>query len=148
VSSELRRRLREEHGSTLLLMPAAVLVLFLLAAITVDAAVLFLGQRRLADMAASVAQDAIAAVDEGSFYADELRLSGRDARARELTLRETLPRDDAFLDPACTVAVSPTEVRADVACVARVRFVFAPGVPGAARLAEVRVSESAVGRRG
>ena len=152
MSSELVARLRSQRGNTMLLMPAAVLVLFVLAAIAVDAAVLFLGQRRLADLAASVAQDAIAAVDDATFY-DEERALGIDAgaaRARETTLRAALPRDDALLDPACAVTtdVGDDGPTAAVRCTASVRFVFTPVVPGTDRLRQVTASETAVGRQG
>lgn len=149
MSSELVRRLRGEHGNTLLLMPAAVLVLFLLAAIAVDSAVLFLGQRRVADLAASVAQDAVAAIDEARFYEGELVLVESDATRRGRTLAANLPRDDALIDPSCTVTTGrddDLDPTASARCTARVRFVFAPTIPGAPRLSEVVGSETAVGR--
>jgi hypothetical protein len=58
------RRVRQRPAAD----AGGVLVLFLLAGIAVDAAVQFLGQRRVADLAASVAQDAVASVDVESFY--------------------------------------------------------------------------------
>lgn len=145
--SDLLGPLRSQQGNTLLLMPVGVLVLLILAAIAVDAAVLFLGQRRVADLAASVAQDAVAAVDEASFYEGELALDPGRARRREATLTSSLPRDDALLDPSCAVTTGnrgdgPT---ASASCTARVRFVFAPAVPGARRLSEVVANETAVG---
>lgn len=147
MCSDAPGRLRSASGNTLLLMPVAVLVLLLLAAIAVDAAVLFLGQRRLADLAASVARDAVAAVDRDHYYEGELVLDERLAGDRGATLTGALPRDDALLDPSCTVTTGrrgdgPT---ASVDCTARVRFVFAPAVPGARRLSDVAASETAVG---
>jgi uncharacterized membrane protein len=149
VSSELRARLRSQQGNTLLLMPAAVLVLFVLAAVAVDAAVLFLGQRRVADLAASVAQDAVAAVDEARFYAGDLALDEGLGRQRGTTLMATLPQDDALLDPSCEVTTGQTEEgpSATANCSARVRFVFAPAVPGAERIRAVSAHETAVGRQ-
>ena len=149
MSSEWLARLRSQQGNTLLLMPAAVLVLFILAAVAVDAAVLFLGQRRVADLAASVAQDAVAAVDEASFYADDLALDQGRGQQRGAMLSATLPQDDALLDPACGVTTGqghdgPT---AEVHCTARVRFIFAPAVAGAERIREVEARETAVGRQ-
>src|SRR3712207_1178709 len=46
---------RDETGSALILMPAAVLVLVILAAIAVDAAIMFLGERELAAATAAAA---------------------------------------------------------------------------------------------
>ncbi len=47
-----------EAGSTLLLVPSAVLVLFLLTALAVDGAATFLAQRQLADACAGAVNDA------------------------------------------------------------------------------------------
>ena len=68
-----RRRARVsrgvERGSALALVPAGFLVLIILAAITVDSAVAFLGQRQLGDALAAAANDAAgAAISNSSFY--------------------------------------------------------------------------------
>lgn len=58
-----------EAGSTLLLVPSAVLVLFLLTALAVDGAAGFLAQRELADACAGAANDAATvALDRGQLY--------------------------------------------------------------------------------
>lgn len=49
---------RDQAGSTLLLVPSAVLVLFLLTALAIDGAASFLAQRELADACAGAANDA------------------------------------------------------------------------------------------
>jgi hypothetical protein len=60
---------RPEGGSTLLLVPSAVLVLFLLTALAVDGAAGFLAQRELADACAGAANDAATvALDRGQLY--------------------------------------------------------------------------------
>jgi len=48
----------DDRGSTLLLLPSAVLVLFLLTALAVDGAATFLAQRQLADVCAGAVNDA------------------------------------------------------------------------------------------
>lgn len=59
----------DERGSTLLLVPSAVLVLFLLTALAVDGAASFLAQRELADACAGAANDAAtAALDPDRLY--------------------------------------------------------------------------------
>ncbi len=59
----------DEAGSTLLLVPSAVLVLLLLTALAVDGAASFLAQRELADACAGAANDAAtAALDPGRLY--------------------------------------------------------------------------------
>lgn len=137
-------RPRCQRGNTLLLMPAAVLVLFVLAAVAVDAAVLFLGQRRVADLAASVAQDAVAAIDRGSFYEDDLHVDEADARTREAALRDELPTDDGFDDPRCELTA--VGVRVEVTCTATVRLIFAPAIPGSRHSRTVEATETAEGR--
>jgi hypothetical protein len=60
---------RDQAGSTLLLVPSAVLVLFLLTALAVDGAASFLAQRELADACAGAANDAATvALDRGQLY--------------------------------------------------------------------------------
>lgn len=59
----------EQRGSVLLLVPAGVLVLLIVAAITVDFAIAFLGQRELSGLASAVANDtATAALSDERFY--------------------------------------------------------------------------------
>ncbi|HEX9531019.1 MAG TPA: hypothetical protein VF954_07765, partial [Acidimicrobiales bacterium] len=57
-----------DRGSVLLLVPAAVLVLVILGAIAVDSAVVFLGQRELANGADAAANDAATAFSDPAFY--------------------------------------------------------------------------------
>lgn len=58
-----------QRGSVLMLMPALVLVLLMLGAISVDSAIAYLGHRELQDFTASVAdQAANAALDKPAFY--------------------------------------------------------------------------------
>ncbi len=59
----------DDGGSTLLLLPSAVLVLFLLTALAVDGAATFLAQRQLADVCAGAANDAAGvALDVDQLY--------------------------------------------------------------------------------
>lgn len=58
-----------DGGSTLLLLPSAVLVLFLLTSLAVDGAATFLAQRQLADVCAGAANDAaVVALDVDQLY--------------------------------------------------------------------------------
>lgn len=60
---------RLDRGSALMLVPAGVLVLLLLAAIAVDSAAAYLGQRQLADeLTAAVNDAATAGVSDHRFY--------------------------------------------------------------------------------
>lgn len=144
----LAARLRSQSGNTMLLMPVAVLVLLLLAAIAVDAAVLFLGQRRIADLAASVSHDAVSYVDLETFYQHgEVRLDRDQGVAREAVLSSQLPHDDALVSPSCglTTGQRDGEPFAEADCSAQVRLIFAPALPGADRIRQVTASDTAVG---
>jgi Flp pilus assembly protein TadG len=58
-----------ERGSTLLLFPAALLIMVALAAMTVDSAIRFLAQRELVNATAAAANDAATeALSDRSFY--------------------------------------------------------------------------------
>lgn len=66
-----------ERGSTLLLFPAALLIMLALAAITVDSAIAFQAQRQLAHATAAAANDAAteALSDEAFYQGDRIELS-------------------------------------------------------------------------
>jgi len=120
----LRRRWAAEDGNTLALFPAAVLVMFLLASLAIDAAITFSAQRTLADIAASVANDAASAISPDDYYDNQqLRIDSAAAAARS---DATLARrtDAAAIDAACGVdAVGTTVV---VTCTGEVRQLISP----------------------
>ena len=65
------RRPDHERGSTLLLFPAALLIMVALAAMTVDSAIAFMAQRELMNATAAAANDAATeALSDRSFYED------------------------------------------------------------------------------
>jgi Flp pilus assembly protein TadG len=62
-------RPRTDDGSTLLLFPAALLIMVALAAMTVDSAIAFLAQRELVNATSAAANDAATeALSDRSFY--------------------------------------------------------------------------------
>lgn len=118
---------RPGRGSTLLLMPAALLVVVVLGALAVDVAAVHQAQRELIAAAQAAANDAaVAAWDTGAFYREgEVRLD-RAAATREA--RATL----AAIDPSLRLAgieVTGDEVRVRVT--GWVRPVFGAAAPGA-----------------
>ena len=117
-------RVAAEDGNTLVLMPAAVLILLVLAAIAFDAAVVHLQQRRLADLAASLANDAVTALDLDAVYELEHGPAADPDRAQGLAAarRAAFARDDTLQDVACAPAVAGDEVT--VTCRGRVVPVF------------------------
>ena len=75
TSEPVAAQLRSESGNTLLLFPAAVLILVILGALAVDLGVARLAQRDLANLSASVANDIAGALDEEAFYVEgEVRI--------------------------------------------------------------------------
>lgn len=147
MTTERRRRLwgGGEEGSTLLLMPAAVLVLVVLAGIAVDAATVFLGQQRLSHVAAGLANDAIAAVDEAAFYErGEIEVVQARVEQRRDVVLAGLAEDSSLHEVACEVTAG-IEV-ATVACAGRAEPIFGralPGTPGFYDLFAVETARAA-----
>lgn len=145
---------RERAGNTLVLFPAAVLIVFGLGAVALDTATVFLGQRRLVDVASAVANDAIAAVDVDAFFTQDgevaaVPLDRRRAEARrdQIVARQSLDR--SLSQVACTIEVLATgpPARAEVTCTATVRPILAPLWPGAPQERAIRAREVAVGQQ-
>ena len=113
-----------------MLMPAAVLVLMLLASIAVDSAVVWTAHRELSNRAASVANDiAAVALDDDRFYrhGDVAVDAGRAEQLLAAALREEA--SGGLRD----VSVTELEVRGrqvTVTLSGRVLAVFGPAVPG------------------
>lgn len=122
----MRDRWRDETGNTLALFPAAVMVMFVLASMAVDAALTFSARQRLADIAAAAANDAASAVADAVYHAEgELVLDPVQAQHR---VSETLERrpDSVELHAACTASLADGGTRVDVACTGRVDQLVSP----------------------
>lgn len=75
-----------DRGSVLILMPACLLIVLVLASIAVDMTLVHLRQRQALDVAASAANDAVTAgVDVGALRAGEYRVE--PAAARQVVAR-------------------------------------------------------------
>lgn len=133
---------RDDGGSVLMLMPAAVLVVVLLGALAVDQAVVFGGQRELVTAAQRAANDAVA-----------LGVAVEDLRAEGV-----VRVDPARVDRAVSLALadveglvaSSWERRGDVVVVRvvrRVPVVFAGAIPGVERSRQVTATATAELRR-
>lgn len=119
-----------------MLMPAAVLVLVVLAAVAVDAAIVFMAQRELQSAAAAAANDAaVAALDEALLYecgglgvaadrAEEVAAAAFAARAADTV--------EPFGSPDVTVAASGGGIEVTVAARGRVDLLFRPALRGTA----------------
>jgi hypothetical protein len=132
----------------LVLVPAAVLVLFLLAAITFDHAHLYLAQRELAAIAESVANDAAAsAVDQGALRAGgEIRYDQSRADGIAALAVAAAPPDLRVV--AFDVRLDAETLTVVVTASAEVEPVFLRAAPGGAVPRTVRTSAHAVLRQG
>lgn len=141
------RRLRNEAGNTLVLFPVGVLILFGLGAVAIDSATVFLAQRRLADLSAAIANDAVAGVDIASFYGTDgtIRLDASRGYERTRQLRTGQSQDRAFESVACTLDTAGN--RATAVCTGQVRPIFATFLPSAGTRS-LRATETAVGQQG
>ena len=145
VRSYYRRGRADQRGNTLVLFPAAILIVLGLGALAVDSAVLFLAQRSLADVAATVANDSVAAVSTDAFYdpsgsSIELDEDRAELRARQVV--EGAASDRSLEGVTCEVVVSG--LRADVACQAIVRPLLAPFWPGLGAIQRITARDSAI----
>jgi Flp pilus assembly protein TadG len=134
-----RRWRRSQVGSVLILVPAAVLVLLLLGAITVDFSIAYLARRQLQDAASAAVNDAAGAA------LDQARLRGGDGRtALDPAVAVEVARASlgASVHPPLRLSAPPTVVvdgdRVTVVVEADAPYVFAPVVPGGRRRAHVR----------
>ena len=132
-------RRREERGSVLMLVPAAVLVLLVLGAICVDSAIVFLAQRDLANRTAAAANDIAGfAVSDASFYEDGGAVALEGERAEAFV---RLAFDAQRLPGGFETWSADAEVAGDsvtVVAVAEVRSLFAAAVPGGPETTTVR----------
>ena len=133
----------------LLLVPAAVLVLLVLGAISVDSAVVFLAERDLSNRTAAAANDiAGATVADRDFYQGRGAIVLDSGTAEALTARlfSDARRPHGYEEWSATVATSGREVT--VTARATVRLVFAPAIPGTRRTVEVGARSVATARGG
>jgi hypothetical protein len=135
-----------ERGSVLFLMPAAVLVVVLLGAVTVDASVAYLGRRELASAAVAAANDAVTfGVDEQTYYAGggytlspaRVRRAVDDAVAASHVLAHDI-----------SVAVGIDGRRVTVTLEGDVDYVFGRAFPGAPHAVHVVARATAVAAGG
>jgi hypothetical protein len=134
----------------MILFPAAILILFGLGALAMESANLFLGTRRLTDLASAVANDAVGALQEGTFYeSGRTRLDSGAAASREQGLvdLQTGSQDRSFEAVGCTITETTTidgPLAVEVVCEATVRPILRPFWSGD-EARRVSVTERATG---
>lgn len=145
---------RRERGSTLLLFPAAVLIMVALAAMAVDNAIAFLSQRELANATAAAANDAATeALSDRAFYqGDRIELSPSAVeavavdRVHELvdqSRHHNLSVQAEAVPPAGAGCAWTVRVTAS----SRVDELFGAAIPGSRRSVAVRAYSSAAPRQ-
>jgi hypothetical protein len=137
---------RADRGSALMLLPAGVLVVLVLASIAVDMALVQLRQRQAFDLAASAANDAATAgVAPGSVRAGAYVLDPALATAsveRSVAASQLAPD----LSGAPAVRVTPDTVEVTVTLTAD--YLFAGVIPGSADGTTVTATASATASAG
>lgn len=142
-----RPRTRSQRGSVLMLMPAGVLVVLLLGAVSFDLSLVFLRQRQASSVAVDVANDlASLAFDEPTF-----RETGRfelDADRADRIGRALVDASDLAGEvTAFRIDITDPD-RIQVTLAVRVHYVFAKAIPGAADGTTVTAHATAVATPG
>ena len=128
-----------------MLMPAAVLVLVVLGALCVDSAVLFLGEREVANGGDAAAESVAARLVDEDWYRStgEVRLVCNTERVLAVATASFEARaPDWLADPALEV-VSCAGATVTIRATATVGFVFARALPGARDRGVVSATASA-----
>lgn len=114
-------------------MPAAVLVLVVLGALAVDSAVVFLGEREVANGAGAAAQDIAASLVDEDWYraTGEVRLRCDAGHALDVATQSFEARSADWLDDVRLEVVACGGDRVVVRVTATVGLVFAAAVPAA-----------------
>ena len=119
-------RLRDESGNTLALFPAAVMVMFVLASMAIDAALTFSAQRALSDIATAAANDAASAfADEVYFVEGVVELDPVQVQDRTDATLANRPDADR-LNASCTATLADDATQVVVDCTGRVRQLISP----------------------
>lgn len=136
----LRQR-ADDRGSVLMLVPAAVLIVLVMASIAVDMSLVHLRQRQAHDLAARAANDAAtAAADQGALRSGAYVVDADSARRVVASVVAASDLAPHVVGPP-EVVVSPEGVEVLVALEAD--YIFAGVVPGAADGRTVRGRASA-----
>ncbi len=123
---------RRDDGSALVLVPAGILVLLVLASIALDSSLVLLAQRELAARAAATAQDAasLALADDTLYRDGQITLDA--ARAEAYTAIAFAPEVRPATFTSWSAAVRAEGRQVTVEATAEVQLRFRPAWPGSA----------------
>jgi hypothetical protein len=134
-------RRRGDRASVLLLVPAAVLIVLVMASIAIDMALVQLRHRQAYDLAAGAANDAAtAAADQGALRAGSYRL---DPEAARRVVERVVAASELAPEMAGAPAVRVTREGVEVEVALRADYIFAGVVPGAPDGRTVRATATA-----
>ncbi len=140
---QLRPRcLRGEEASVLVLVPVGILVLIILAAIAVDSAATFLGQRQLEDTATSAATDAAGALSYPAFY-DQGHIALDPQTARRVALASVAAQSLGGMSLSGPVEIRVVGRQVCVSLNAQVHRIFGQSIPGISDTTRVRARATA-----
>jgi hypothetical protein len=131
-----------------MLMPAAVLVVLVLAAITVDSSIAYLGEREVAGAAAAAANDAAGAALDQAEYRRSGTVRIDCAEAARVAAASFEARGPDWLRARSIRVVTCGGDRLTVEATAEVGLVFSPAVPGGPNQVQVSADAEAVAIRG
>ncbi len=136
-----RARARSDRASVLMLVPAAVLIVLVMASVTVDMALVQLRHRQAHDLAASAANDAAtAAADQGALRAGRYVVDPDVARE---VVGQVVAASNLAPDVVGAPAVRLTAEGVEVEVAVYADYIFAGVVPGAPDGRVVRATATA-----
>jgi uncharacterized membrane protein len=143
-TDQLVARLRGERGSAVLLLPAGFVALLVLAAIAVDQSRLFAARRQLLDVAASAANDAVAAaVDESAYRQGRGAILSTDQAESEVRSSLAAHGLTNRVRPQVAVRQGPAGPEVTVQLESEEPTLFARLAPGGYGSTSIRVTASA-----
>ena len=126
-----RRALAADDGTVLLLFPAAALVMIVLGALVIDVSLSQVRARELESVAASAANDALAALDVDALRTNsEIRFDIDRAHAIVATAVAAGPLPSASVDIVTVTGMNTPRPEISVTLTLVVEFVMAPALPG------------------
>ena len=132
-------RSRSERGTALLLFPAAVMVLMVLAAIAVDLTSIHLARRELYRTASQAADDAAAMIDHHSLRAGDLRTIDLGAATRLVRSELAAAKLPGAVVDGPRVRLGPRPGTVEVTLTISVEHFFAKAIPGAGESERITV---------
>jgi hypothetical protein len=136
------RRSADERGSVLMLVPAGVLIVFVLASIAVDMSLVHLRKRQAFDLASAAANDAATAgADQAALRSGSYVIEPGSARA---VVDDVVGASELAPHLAAPPSVTVTAEGVSVEITLEADYIFAGVVPGAPHGTVVAASATAV----